>query len=281
MLTKFAMLFSASYAFAECYFGREFLEEQYERLTGDYDDLGPQYEAFHPFGPSYIVYTPAKMIHASRMTDVDSRPSTVIPSRSESKNGSLGSKGSRSRKENGLGKKIGGDSFEKGSREKMAMSVINKISAEVEMRYRRRGLGQQDATETQNVSVDIVRSEYDATKQTHSAQRRILEDRLIASDSLIASDRLIASDSDKGSALGSYDFDKAVEDAVENAIENRVQVHTFEATKVTNKGSFKSNTEFTDQSPASTPWLNVQLIGYILSWQFCLYIWMVSIYKLL
>ncbi|KAG7157322.1 Arrestin domain-containing protein 17-like 1 [Homarus americanus] len=46
-----------SYWFGECMFGKEFLESQYERVTGMHEDYGPQYTALTPFAPNYICYT--------------------------------------------------------------------------------------------------------------------------------------------------------------------------------------------------------------------------------
>ncbi|KAF2345062.1 Arrestin C-terminal-like domain, partial [Trinorchestia longiramus] len=122
------------YSFSECFFGRETMEAQYERLTGDVDDIGPQYEPLHPFAPSYITYTLGKMVDASQLKDIDTRPSTADQRRRSSdrasvskgsKNGSRDSKGSRGSKGSD-----GNQKRELDSKEQLAMSVINKISSE-------------------------------------------------------------------------------------------------------------------------------------------------------
>lgn len=49
---------TASYWFGECIFGREPLEQLYERITGVAEELGgPPYSNHTPFAPNYICYT--------------------------------------------------------------------------------------------------------------------------------------------------------------------------------------------------------------------------------
>ena len=248
-------LISAAYHFAECYFGRETLESQHERLTGDFDDIGPQYESVHPFAPNYIAYTLGNMVHASRMTDdADTRPSTVNHgSRSGSKNGSLGSKGSRTRERKDFGsmKKSSGGSTDRGektSQERLAMSVISKIAAETEIRRRRREFQHQNATDTLNVIVDVARSNDTDSLDNRSEKPNNVQNKLKGS-----------TDSINASTMGSYDFDKTEgqEDIPTvafsaNRTENRVQSHRFKATKVSNKGTFKTNDSMDDLSTSSS-----------------------------
>ncbi|XP_068216039.1 arrestin domain-containing protein 3-like isoform X2 [Palaemon carinicauda] len=51
-----------SYTFAECMFGREAIEHQYEKMTGFVEEIGPQYEPLTYYAPNYLHYTPGNNV---------------------------------------------------------------------------------------------------------------------------------------------------------------------------------------------------------------------------
>ncbi|CAL4074128.1 unnamed protein product, partial [Meganyctiphanes norvegica] len=55
-----------SYEFSECFFGRETLEGQSERVIGFTENYGPQYNPSHIFAPLYITYTVGNNVEESK-----------------------------------------------------------------------------------------------------------------------------------------------------------------------------------------------------------------------
>lgn len=224
-------------------------------MTEEKDDLGPQFDAVHPFAPCYITYTPGLLVHASKIMDPDTRPSTVGGYRQERKNfgrtsktSSLGSKGSHSREKRDAVDQKRTSSSEKqemSSKERLARNVIKKINAESDKNIDWRQNG-----DIRKVVVDVLREQ-----ETESPKEDIPRVEIDAG----SQDTNIFSQSE--SVDTAYDFDVQEELEIQSDVvrtkpltPNRISSTKFKAIKIVSKGTFKSNKDFlVEDLSISTP----------------------------
>ncbi|XP_018020018.1 uncharacterized protein LOC108676457 [Hyalella azteca] len=216
------------FSYAECFFGRESLEGQYERLTGEVEDLGPQFESVHPFAPSFVTYKFGSMANSNTKSEehYELRPNERV-----SGNGlrSMGSKESQASNDSEM-------SVQLDSKKEMEMSAIMMMNSQ-SMKSRTEWLNNRQAGGMEN--------------KTHNLNHGKTHDPL---DN--------ATREEEPAILDDYDFDKdesrdEESDPSSTMPKQRWNIVTstkFAAMKIISNGKFDSPQDFiTDDASLATP----------------------------